>query len=429
MITTLADVLRALQAAEAARLKAQGISHGPTIGAMYEGLTRDIMERAVPPFLSLSVVSGFIEGSGGGLSSQVDLMLVRGQGRKIPYTDNYIWPIEDVLVVFEVKKTLLGDELLDALAKMWKVCDLARECKNAGGYSENNLSFARKTFARLTGHNPLLPDVHLLPESLQLVHFCTLMENVFPVRVILGYEGYKSEEALRKGVDRVLFEDRARGNNRGFISLPSLVMCGSSSIVKLNGFPYFNRHADFSDTWDVMASSSDNPTKVLLELVWTKISSEANLKLPMDDTLAQERMSLLFRFKYIDDVREGRRVSGFDVESFAQVPLTKDRPIAAWSPESGNELLAIILLQAVEHGAVGLEDAWYQDLCATHNANPESVLLDLVRQRTMAWINAERSRAAPIERENRIVLMPDGSVVVSDNPSLLDLWLRKDDGE
>lgn len=428
MITTLADVLRALQDAEAARLKEQGITHGPTIGAMYEGLTKDILERAIPPGLDLRVVSGFIEGvEGAPLSSQVDLMLVRGEGKQIPYTDNYIWPIEDVLVVFEVKKTLGGSELRDALTKMWKVTSLAQEYKTAGGYSDREIAFACKIFAKLTGYNLPVSDNHLLPTSLRIIFSAMVRESLYPVRVIWAYDGYKTEEGLRQGAENLFFGESENFGSKGFMSFPSLVTCGSFSLVKLNGFPYFNPHADFQDTWDVMASSSDNPTKILLEQVWTKISSEANLKLPLDDTLQQEALALLFRFEYVDKMVNGQRIYGFEGRSFANFPMNKKAGGApsTWSPEVSDELQARVLLETVEVGYLDLKEEWFQELCAQYGANPEDVLLKFVRQRTMAWVNAERTRVEPIEPENRIVLMPDGSVAISDNPSLLDLWLRE----
>ena len=48
MINSIATLLRQLQAKEAAKLDEQGITHAPTIGAMYEGLTRDLLDRACP---------------------------------------------------------------------------------------------------------------------------------------------------------------------------------------------------------------------------------------------------------------------------------------------------------------------------------------------------------------------------------------------
>ncbi len=105
MINTISDLLRAFAAEERKKLDEFKLGHGPTIGAMYEGLSREILERAIPEFLNLQVVDGFISFNDE-QSGQIDCMLVQGEGTKIPSTKSYIWPIQDVITVFEVKKKL-----------------------------------------------------------------------------------------------------------------------------------------------------------------------------------------------------------------------------------------------------------------------------------------------------------------------------------
>ncbi len=51
-------MLEALRQAEAVKLDASDIRHAPTIGSMYEGLTRSLLERAVPASMDLRIVSG-----------------------------------------------------------------------------------------------------------------------------------------------------------------------------------------------------------------------------------------------------------------------------------------------------------------------------------------------------------------------------------
>ena len=113
MIETIAQLLKAFSDHERAQLDAQRIEHGPTIGAMYEGLTRDILDRAIPPQLDLRVISGFAYFKDQ-LSGELDCMLVRGEGEQIPYTDKYRWHISNVIAVLEVKKTLTADDLADS---------------------------------------------------------------------------------------------------------------------------------------------------------------------------------------------------------------------------------------------------------------------------------------------------------------------------
>jgi hypothetical protein len=47
-----------LQRAEAAKLAKENIQHAPTIGAMYEGLTRELSDRAIPPALDVTLLRG-----------------------------------------------------------------------------------------------------------------------------------------------------------------------------------------------------------------------------------------------------------------------------------------------------------------------------------------------------------------------------------
>ena len=111
VIANIANLLLELQAKEAAKLAQEKITHAPTIGAMYEGLTRELLDRAIPASLNLRVVDGFIEDHEHNLSPQVDAMLVTGEGREIPRTGGYVRPIQDVIAVMEVKKNLYGADL------------------------------------------------------------------------------------------------------------------------------------------------------------------------------------------------------------------------------------------------------------------------------------------------------------------------------
>jgi hypothetical protein len=92
MIKTLADILEGFAAEERKKLDVYNITHAPTVGAMYEGLSRTILQKAIPRELRLKVIEGFVY-FGDEISGQIDCMLVRGDGEKIPYTDKYKWHV------------------------------------------------------------------------------------------------------------------------------------------------------------------------------------------------------------------------------------------------------------------------------------------------------------------------------------------------
>src|SRR6516164_6062958 len=117
------------------------------------------------------------------------------------------------------------------------------------------------------------------------------MEQVGPIRVILGYEGYVDEAGLRQGFADYLEENNeARGFGLG--SYPNLVICRKNSLLKMNGQPYIS--ALEKGWWIVLVSNHENPIRILLELIWTRLSIQFQKYIPMDDTLQLERLAPFF---------------------------------------------------------------------------------------------------------------------------------------
>ena len=115
MIKTFKDLLQDLKEKGIQEIEQYlNIGHNPTIGDMYEGLTKELMEKSIFEGLELSVVSGKIINDDGVLSRQIDCMIVVGDGEKLPYTDSYIYNINNVIAVIEVKKKLFSKELQSA---------------------------------------------------------------------------------------------------------------------------------------------------------------------------------------------------------------------------------------------------------------------------------------------------------------------------
>jgi hypothetical protein len=424
VINTIAQLLEALRNAEAELLKKQDIRHAPTIGDMYEGLTKDILDRAIPSSLGLQIVSGFIEGEGGEKSNQIDVMLVSGNGKKIPYTDSFVWHIKDVLAVFEVKKTLYGSELADAFNKMWKVAELALEFEKQGGYDNKDVSFGYKTFAKITGYFPEFSKRISLGEPLSTICNATIFEQVAPVRVIVGYEGYVDENGLRRGIGDFIEENI--GTARGYLSFPSLIISRSNSVAKLNGFPYYVPIVEPSDWWGVLASNSENPTRILLEMLWTKISSTLEVSLPMDDTLEKEKFSLLLRQKYMERTINGHLQGGFAWDLLDKVKMRSQPPKEGvkWQPTLTDEVETAVLLRATSDGFIAVNDIEFAQFAEENGTTAQEILESMVNNRVLAWTDASRSVARPIESTTVTTFTPSGEVVVTDQFDLLNLWVE-----
>lgn len=425
MIKTLSDILEALRNKESAILAEHEIKHGPTIGDMYEGLTRDILDRSIPSSLGLKIVEGFVEGLDGKVSNQADVMLVRGEGVVIPYTDKYIWPIQDVLAVFEVKKTLYGDSLKDSFEKMRRVSELHKQCDQRGGYEGKDISLAHKSFAKLTGYYPELSKVNDLSEPLPLLYYAFLMELLGPVRIILGYEGYVDETSLRKGIGDFLTE-HGQGSGRGFLSLPSLVVCRNNSVVKLNGVPYSYRFDDYSGWRHVMASNSENPMRLMLEMIWTKISSELNVSLPMDDSLEMEVLTPFLRHKYVEvNNGAGGLVGGFVGDYFEEIEKkSKIEGANLWSPDETSEAETVASMIAAKKGFLDVEDECFVKFASERGTTSKEVVDSLVKKRILGWTGMDQRKARLIENTLLNIFTPTGVTSVSDQSALVGLWVE-----
>jgi hypothetical protein len=216
MITSIAQLLQELMAKEVQSFKSyqtpcgNKIKHGPTIGEMYEGLTEDILNRTIPPSLNLRLVKGFID-SGNGLSLEADIMLARGEGEQIPYTQRYAWHIKDVIAVFEVKKNLYAKELEDALKKMNTVYDIHKSyLATIPDKVEVDANPSFKAFAILTGY---------YPASMEEIEELTLEHQICPIRIIWGYEGYVDEHALRSGMIKYIDDNIGKPFGAGYMAL------------------------------------------------------------------------------------------------------------------------------------------------------------------------------------------------------------------
>jgi hypothetical protein len=154
MIKSVAELLQGFMKEEADKLNAYELKHGPTIGDMYEGLSVELLSRAIPPQLNLKIVDGFITDGKYFLSGQMDCMLVRGEGEQIPYTQTFKWHVKDVLVVFEVKKNLYSKDLISSFYKLRQVSESYCKYLFEGEHKENqtlDLSSSYKIFSQLMG--------------------------------------------------------------------------------------------------------------------------------------------------------------------------------------------------------------------------------------------------------------------------------------
>jgi hypothetical protein len=172
VIQTIADLLLAFKDTECRQIEKSRLTHAPTIGEMYEGLTSSILNKAIPPDLGLQVVSGFFEGNRR-LSGQIDCMLVSGAGSRVPHTRHFKWPVRRVVAVLEVKKRLSLSALTDAQAHLRDVLDIHRDdwLNTQDGNIKINIKPAMHAFQQIVGRvAPSHDRIEALPFDLEMIY-------------------------------------------------------------------------------------------------------------------------------------------------------------------------------------------------------------------------------------------------------------------
>jgi hypothetical protein len=421
MIKSIADLLQGFMKEETTKLNAYELKHGPTIGDMYEGLSAELLNRAIPPQLNLQIVDGFVTDGDKFLSGQMDCMLVRGEGEQIPYTKTFKWHVKDVLVVFEVKKNLYSKDLINSFYKLRQVSESYSNYLFEGKHEENkviDLSPSYKTFSQLTGITaPNYFDRETLTKENELIYTTVFMEQLMPVKIVLGYDGFTSEFGLREGLIKFL-EDEGKGVGYGVPAFPQLIICGKHSLVKGNGRPYLIPMRD--EYWDFMLSSKANPVLIMLEFIWTKLSLEFDIIMPWGEDLETESLNEFLRAKPV--MKEDQRGWMLKSTELSKRILESRDSSVEWQPIEITTSVYTIFHQ-LSQGDVCTTDSDFIEF-AEQEAESVSKFINSITSTNLAAFDGKK---LSLNSENFIAaVLPDGRFVVAENNSgRFDAWLAK----
>ncbi|MEL5666296.1 DUF6602 domain-containing protein [Serratia ureilytica] len=421
MIKNLAELLQAFMNEEADKLNKYQLKHGPTIGNMYEGLSSEILNRAIPPQLNLKIVNGFITDGNEGLSGQMDCMLVRGEGEKLPFIDAYKWHVKDVLVVFEVKKNLYSADLINSFNKLRQVSENYSNYLFEGKHDKENvvnLSPSYRTFSQITGITaPNYHEREKLTKESELIYTTIFMEQLAPVTIALGYNGYSSEYSLREGLFKFL-EKEGSGYGYGIPSFPQLIICGKYSLVKANGRPYSFRMRD--DYWDFMMSSKANPVLLMLELIWTKISLEFDVIMPWGDGLEVEVLNNFLRAKPVVQEEQGGWMLKYD--ELSNEILESKQSSEEWQPVEVPQSIYSVFIQLGKHDISVADPEFIQ--FAVREFGDVITCISTITSTSLASFDGEF--ISLIHDNITAISLHDGRFIIAgDNLGRLNAWLEK----
>lgn len=420
MIKTVADLLKAFSDEERKKLDAVELVHGPTIGAMYEGLTKELLNRSLPENLGLRVVSGFAHFNGV-LSGELDCMLVRGEGEEIPYTGKFKWHVKDLIAVFEVKKTLSAEDLADSynhLRDVSKLYSTYIESKEAEDVSIS-IRWVNRIFSQMTGAVAPPPErIAELPFDLEMIYHTIVSELLGPVRIVVGHHGWKKEETLRNHITKLLEDRLENPQGMGVGSFPQLIIGGEFSLVKANGCPYVPPLV--KGMWPFLLSSSHNPLRILLELVFSKLDLMYGTNLTDDDSVEQEAMSICLRARAVQ--KDGRSGWEYIYDDLSEKTLKKRGESYVWEPAE---------LTAKQFGVINLlcrgalvreDDSEFIQHAASEPGGVEAFVNSLIATQLVAR-NGSELMLTTIECS--AVITPEGKFVAGENNAgQMNYWLQ-----
>lgn len=382
-------------------LKKQGLSlidpnldigHNPTIGRMYEGLTKTLMDQAIFSGLNLRVTSGKIKNSNGDYSRQIDCMIVIGEGKNIPFTEEYIYDVNDVIMVIEVKKKLFSGELSDAYDNLRSVIDIATPRDGI------RIDFLRDAFSAITkmelpGHE----DVSKLDFGTQMLYHALVVEAFLPIRVVLGYDGFASEYSLREKFCEYLTKaQNSRDGAKGFgaTSLPNLVIAGENSLIKTNGMPYAITTDTNEYCW--IASYRCKPLLLLLELLWTRLTYKFSISSSVFGNNFQiENLAPLLLAK----PQEYGWI--YKVIPYSKAELAKMGESSEWCPTFVTNTEFILVNELCQHDVI--IDAFLEKFIIDKGENLEEIIAHLMDERL---ITREKNTLKLLTKQCRCLIHP-----------------------
>lgn len=329
------------------------IGHQGMIGDMYEGLTGDVLRAGLLTGTNTRVRRGKIKAdtaNGRLYSNQVDCMVVIGEGERIPHTDHYIYDINDVIAVVEVKKTLTRRELEDAMSKLRSVHDIRMKSKVV---SDDHVAMAlrvqrdafRAVFRRpYPGDEPgVLSSFETDPE--RMMYSAIRMSAAMPIMVIWGYSGHQTESGFRNCLREVL----KKSDVDMIFSGPDCILSGDYLYVKSTGMPFAHEapsRGDFLYAYTQRGLKS----RTILNLLWYRMCKRFNRDfMILADGRAYSVNPLL---SYTSESRRKTRIRYYDISD----QDLRTRKIETSSPAvlSLEEWAAFTLL--FERNAIDLED-------------------------------------------------------------------------
>jgi hypothetical protein len=420
-ITNVADLLKEFVLVETEILNQQNIKHPPTIGTMYEGLTEDVLKKALFTGFNLQIVrNSFIIGC----DTEFDVMLIEGEGEQIPYTNRYKCKPEDVIAIIEVKKNLYSKDVREGFSNLQFLVDyFEAEPEPFVG------RLFRDGFRAICRKDVTSKKAGTLTEDEDLIFSTLGIEAFLPVRMIWGYNGFASEFSFRKSFVNYLKDNLTTdfGNKIGGFgphNFPNLIICGNYTMIKQNGMP-FGSPREENGWWPFYTSSSFNPTYYFLELIWTRLSYKFDLPTTIfgkDLNTEPVNRFLDCRLKKMGDH------AGWEYNFLMAKDASLKEPIisAEWSPVELDMKQHVIISELTEKGEIDIKSDGELETFILEGGSYQSLSDFLEKLQSTGLVFIEKNKIKLLTDECQCVITPDGKMYAAENKSgRLTNWVEK----
>jgi hypothetical protein len=253
----------------------------------------------------------------------------------------------------------------------------------------------------------------------QMIYHTLVTEHISPIRIVLGYHGFKSEIALRKSLIDFMKENLPDGVGFGVSSFPQLIISGNYSLIKINGQPYSAPYQ--GDEWIFYASSRSNPILLILELIWSRLSRLYELPILWGDDLELEAFVPLLRGKIVQLGEKAGWTYNYDV--YSEKELSEFSSSYEWEPNYlSSEQFTIINRLCVGE----VENINNPELISFVESNGESFDDFLKNLLETGLVGLKGNELQLITKECQPVILPNGKFAAAENNTgRLTRWLMK----
>jgi len=411
MIQSISDLLDVIKKAEVEKIDALKIKHRPTIGNTYEGLTQELLGKAIFKGLDLNIVTNsFIKLDNGERSDEYDIMIIEGCGQKILYTkDQYDVKYEQVIAVIQVKKSINKQQILEAYYNLKNVYDIL-DMEVAPDYT---LKLFSDSYKSICGENIVEKGKFrktFSSSTHEHIFHMLKLESILPARIVFGYEGYKSEYSFREGFMKFLKDNKSSEDDLkygfGPINFPDLIINGEYTLIKGNAMPYIGNMED--GQWNFYVSSPVSPIYKLLEILWTRLSYRFKLSSSIfGDDLELESVHYFLKCNIVN-------VNGFRGWNFEYTPLSKkvlekEYDVEEWQPAKLTMEQHSVIWYLCEKGVLRIDQI--NNLLS--NPVDEKLFSQDLTKTGLVYI--DRHELKLLTEACRCLILPDGNYYAADD--------------